>query len=299
MLEYDFQGVVGTHPLLRVSLPYADGALRVRLIACYGLLANLEDCFLRASDPSVTRSKLGWWYEELRRCRSEQPSHPLTASLLDSGAIFRWSPSLMDRLFQLCLSRVDHPGLKDERELYELCQAIGSIHLELEANLSNRIPGVQAEVADSAGMAGFTQILRESYLAKLPNFYWIPLTLTADTGLTRSQIGGLQAGKLAYEVMAGLVRLPIRLSKVEHHGGARPRHLDPALIAYSPHWCIHTMLQWRQLHRFWGKLRAQARPEIVVGELRKLHLGDSWAAWMTARRIGRERKGFERGPQHD
>jgi hypothetical protein len=299
MSEYGYEAIVGTYPLLRASLPYVDDTLRARLIPFFGLLASLEGCFTRASDTSVTRSKLGWWYEELQNALVAQPNHPLTSSLLDSGALARWSPAMLDRLFQLSLHRVDHPGLNDEKELHALCQSIGSIHLELEASLSDETTGATAGVADGTDIMGFTQILRECYLAKLPNFYWIPLSLTAATGLARSQVGGLQEGKVACRVMAGLLEAPTRWSQDGHQAAENTHPKNPALVARCSHWRIHAALQRRQLQRLHTNLADQALPGMISGELQALRFGDSWTAWRKARQISRERKSFGRRQEDD
>ena len=117
MPESGHEAVVRNFPLLRVSLQYVDGQLKARLTAMYGLLACLEDCFTRASDPAVTSSKLGWWYEELSHAGKSQGTHPVTASLLDTGALACWRPGLLEQLFQQAMLRIDHAGLRDEVEL--------------------------------------------------------------------------------------------------------------------------------------------------------------------------------------
>ena len=74
-------------PLLRLSLSYCDALVRPRVLAFYGLLATLEESFYRASDPVVTRARLGWWAEELVNARRQQTSHPLSEQLLATGVL--------------------------------------------------------------------------------------------------------------------------------------------------------------------------------------------------------------------
>ncbi len=285
MPDEGYERVIRNYPMMRISLQYCDPALKARLTAMYGLLASLEDCIIRASDPAISRAKLSWWYDELQQARTRPGNHPVTVSLQGSGALSCWTSNLIEKLLKLTLSRVDAPGLNDEEALRTLCEAIGMLQLELEASLYDGSSPDLAGTQRGATIDGFMQILRESFLAKLASFYWVPLTHTAHSGLARSQIASNRAGTESRQIMISMLNLLMTWGDADSINRGNLRKIPPVWAACCRHWLILTVLQLRQLQRLKRNLEAAEFSGDITSELLTVKLGDGWTAWRTARQL--------------
>lgn len=285
MPDDGYERVVREYPLMRISLQYCEPVLKARLTAMYGLLLSLEDCITRASEPEISRAKLGWWYEELQQARTATGNHPVTIGLQTSGALSCWSPSLVDSWLQQTLSRVDAPGLNDDDSLRKLCEAIGMVHLELEASLYAGSPTGLTETLPGAVASGFMQILRESYLAKLASFYWVPLTFIAQSGISRSQIASNRTGLESRRMLVDLLKRLDISSTPEPLTSRTSQGVTATLASKGRHWLVLTTLQQRQLQRLKRKLEASEFSGEISVELHAAGMWDGWVAWRTARRL--------------
>jgi phytoene/squalene synthetase len=266
-------------------MQYCKDPVKARLVAMYGLLASLEDCLIRASDPAISRAKLIWWSDELRQARGKSGTHPVTIRLRESGALASWPPDLTDRLLHLSLNRVEPNGLADEGALRTLCEEVGKVHLELEASLYGGDMPDLAEMVDMAVIQGFTQILRETFQAKRTSFYWLPLTYTARFGFTRAQIAANPAGSDSRQMIMSMLELlmdwveavPVKLRNYQGSSGA--------CVADIKHSSIVTALQLRQIARLQKALGSKHFKGDIANVLLSVKVSDGWAAWRLARRL--------------
>ncbi|MDZ4728582.1 MAG: hypothetical protein SH820_01390 [Xanthomonadales bacterium] len=275
------------YPALLLSLHYCDPADKARIIAMYGLLATVEESLHRASDPVVSRAKLGWWLQELRNVGRTEGVHSLISELQTSGVLSIWPEALITRLFALAMSRINSVGLNNENSLKEHCTSIGLLHLELELALHDSPLPEHALVQHWASINGLMQLIRESFNAKKPSYYWLPLTLCAQFGIERQQVADQPSAELSGRLFSRIAEIadswlnPIDGSPDHLH------NLPMSWLSKNRHWLVLSSLQQRQLRRLRVEL---AKPGLKVENLKALQrmdLGDGWCAWRLARQLNR------------
>lgn len=275
------------YPALQLSLHYCDPADKARIIALYRLLATVEESLHRASDPVVSRAKLGWWLKELLNADRTGGVHPLISELQTSGALRSWSEALIARLFALAVSRIDSVGLNNENSLKEHCTSIGLLHLELElALLDSRLPE-HAVVQHWASINGLMQLIRESFNAKKPSYYWLPLTLCAQFDIERQQVADQPSAELSSRLFSCITEIADSWLNQTDGCPDQLHNLPMSWLSKNRHWLLLSSLQQRQLRRLRLEL---AKPCIKVESLKALQrmdLGDGWCAWRLARQINR------------
>lgn len=285
-----YSSVSRAFPATRISFFYTSHAAKARITGLYRLLAIVEQCLYRASDHQVSIAKLTWWLDELYAARSGGGSHPLSLQLKSCGALDAWPEPLLKRLFTLALYRVDAAALSTEIELLDLCEAMGSVHLELECALLDYVVPNGAEIKQLNTVNGLMQLMRESFWATQASFYWVPLVLCAMLNLQRQQIveDVTESGRLWVPVIAQIIlgRFDCAAS-----GAVSVKGISSSWSRDNQHWLIFSFLQQRQLQRMtqgFGKPDSAAN---VVGLISRIRFLDGWAAWRIARQLQSGKKG--------
>ncbi len=276
------------YPMLRICLAYVNQSLCPKLLALYGLLATIEESLYRASDPVVSSAKLAWWYEELRRARDGNSTHPLSLQLQSSGALALWPEALIERMFKLAIERVEAAGVNDENSLHQLCESLGLVHLELELALQNiSLPDQRANqkaVRRLAAINGLMQLFRESYQTRQPTYYWVPLSDCGRLGIERLQIVEKPFDTKVRQVFEGIVKRTLdRESRVPNL--AFLKELPKSWAERSKHWLLLSMLQQRQLSLLQIKLAKPGFTGHTRDRWQQVRLGDGWFAWRIARQL--------------
>lgn len=280
----DHNAVSRAFPATRISFLYVSDPAKVRITGLYRLLATVEQCLYRASDNQVARAKLVWWLEELRAATYGNGTHPLSLQLRSCGALDAWPEALLTSLFTLALYRVDAAALGTEIELLNLCEAIGSTHLELECALLGHAVPDEPTIKQLSAVNGQIQLLRESFWAKEASFYWVPLTLCAKLNLQRQQINKDSVTKSGCSWIGAVTNLVLEKphpvpgsSAMEGILGDWSRH--------NLHWLLFSFLQQRQLQRV-AKISGFPRSASNVASLiSQIEFLDSWATWRIARQL--------------
>lgn len=292
MMQAESQTIIDrNYPALQLSLHYCDPSDKARILAMYGLLATVEETLHRASDPVVSRAKLGWWLEELNSARSAGERHPLTKELQDTGVLSAWPEALITRLFTLAMSRTEAQVLNNEESLKELCKSIGLVQLDMESALHD-LPLPDHDLAQQwATTNGFIQLLGESFKAKKPSYFWLPLTLCAQFGVARYQLANKPSAELSGRLFAYIIDVVMNWSSHAELKVEQLQELPKTWVSINRHWLILSSLQQRQLRRLRLEFTKRSLKVEDFKALQRTHLGDAWHAWRLARQLSRVSRG--------
>lgn len=283
-MQADIQALIDRNfPAMQLSVHYCDPADKAKILALYGLLATVEESLYRASDPVVSRAKLGWWLEELHHAGNTGGAHALTGQLQKSGALGAWSEGLISRLFSLAMSRIDASGLSNEESLRKLCLSAGLIQLELESALHSLPVPSHTLVQHWATINGLVQLFRESLKAKNPSYFWLPLNLCAQAGIERQHVADQTSSEMSRHLFARIIEIASGWHTGSGDRGKQLQSLPKPWASKNRHWLILSSLQHRQLSRLKLEL---ARPGLEAGNFKALQgmgVGDGWCAWRLAR----------------
>lgn len=286
-MQADIQVLIDRNfPAMQLSMFYCDPADKVKILAMYGLLATVEESLYRASDPVVSRAKLGWWLEELHHAESTGGVHALTGQLQNCGVLGAWPAALISRLFALAMSRIDASGLNNEKSLEKLCTSMGLIQLELESALHGLPVPDHALLQQWAAINGLVQLFRESLKAKNPSYFWLPLNLCAQVDIERQQVAAQTTSEKSRSLFARIIELTSGWQAGKKDRVKQLQSLPTPWVSKNRHWLILSSLQQRQLSRL--KL-GLAKPDLEVLDFKALQgigIGDGWCAWRMARLLG-------------
>src|SRR5690606_18561356 len=111
------------------------------------------------------------------------------------------------RLFALAMSRIDTSGLNNEESLEKLCMSIGLVQLELESALNDLPVPDHALVKQWAMINGLVQLFRESFKAKSPSYFWLPLNLCAQAGIERQQVADQTSSDMSRRLFTRIIEV--------------------------------------------------------------------------------------------
>jgi hypothetical protein len=284
-MDEGLQSIDRNFPSMQLSMHYCYPVERARTLALYGLLAAVEESLYRASDPVVSRAKLGWWLDELQNGDGAQGAHPLIGQLHNSGALSIWPKALIGRLFALAMNRIDASGFNNEEDLKELCVSIGLIQLELETGLHGLPMPDHALVQHWAAINGLIQLLRTSINSKDPSFYWVPLTFCAEFGIERQQLSNRLSTDLSGRLIASVIELVWNGHRSTSSQSDLLHALPTSWTSENRHWMVLSGLQQRELGRIKHQLVRSGLILKNVEVAQRLGIGDGWFAWRWARQL--------------
>jgi phytoene/squalene synthetase len=278
------------YPALRLSLPYVAMPLRQKMLALYGLLANIEASVYRASDPVVTRARLAWWLQELQQARNDNANHPISKQLHSSGALEVLPEELLGRLVVSTEQRLDLASVGDDTNLKTLCEGLGLIQLELELALLGEVFSEFPGCREFAAMNGLVQLLRESFRSRQASYSWIPLTLCAQFEMNRKSLAANPGSPECKALFQELAALGLSWVPVSGSWDSILKQVPEPRFTWNVHWLIMTNLQKRQLHRVSKGVQHERVSEGRAFAFEKPGILDAWSTWRLAHRINAWRK---------
>lgn len=177
--------LVPGHPLA-LTLPYADPALRPRLLALHTVVAEIAAVPGSVSDPGVAQRKLDWW----RQALVEQLPHPALRALIETGAAGRLPAGAWQPLLAAVESEIRLPRFEQTHEWTAHCRAVAGSGAALELTLVEREPEptVREAVTEMAGAGYRLRMLRDLVLDARRERWWLPLALQAEFQLSRTEL---------------------------------------------------------------------------------------------------------------
>ncbi len=273
--------ILRTRPNFRVSQPYAIRETSARLLALYAMFASLEDLTCRVADEQVARSKLAWWQVQLLGSEYASSAHPVTRQLRESGALAAPALDQIKSLLNSVGQRLDLATIVDETELRAMCILVARDQMKLEWSLQAAVPESDFPVERACAVMGLTQLMRESSLAVVPDYKWIPLTMLARFGVNRSDLVRHPDSESVRNLKKQLCVLGSNW--LAEKGDVRNSPLITCSLPDTPgarHWLIQLGLCIRLLQKLPGKTRAEAHRMFSQPTV-----GEAWCAWRWARKL--------------
>ena len=106
---------------LHYSLLFSPIERRRVATALYALRRELDEAVEQASDPTVGRSALAWWTQEMQRLFDGAPQHPVTRALAPHVPVYGLSPDPFVRSLQARLRLLEPDPFDDFDALKQYC----------------------------------------------------------------------------------------------------------------------------------------------------------------------------------
>jgi len=278
-VRFCWEQVLRTNRLFRISAAFAPRDRAAQLLPLYALFGAVEEICSEHADEDVARRKLDWWRQEFAQLEYQGSNHPILREFVRTGAHHALRKDSLARLFDDAESRLDAEAPADIVGLRDLCRSLSQPQFELELSLSGIQQGTPRSLDDYSAVSGLAQLLRESGRRRPPaDYWWLPLTLMARHGLSRSEIS--RDGRpipAARAVFADLLQgcadwnpPPAPGKAASEPGSATLRHLF-----------VLGQLQAAAVRRL-----QPSQPGQFATELTRLGLPQLYQAWKAARRIG-------------
>jgi hypothetical protein len=239
---------------------------QLRVTALEALFATVREVPRTVSDPGVALAKLAWWRAEVERARTAEPSqHPLVRALAAVGVLEDLPADAWHALLDDAAAQVDRsmaPTTGDWRDR-ELCGSLCEMRI---------LTSILDPAADPERLAPVSVAAR--WLTMVEGFGpfraadWLSLDLIARHGVSSADESPLDTSEPLLLAMADFAAtLGQWLDGV---GGSEP---------HSRFLAVREVLTRRRLRR----LARQPRRAVA----RAATVGDTFAAWRTARRVAR------------
>lgn len=282
--ENDFrfcqERVARTRPLFLLSSQFAPAECRGSLLALYALLASIEDSVSRTSDPDVAQSRLVWLRSEWFRPPATGTAHPVLRQLGARVERDQIPADLIEEEFSLARRRLDREVVRDSEELTDFCERIGRNQLGLERAVVGDVSSAGGEPVHFLRGNGLMQIFREGLRSPRLGCWWLPMNLSARTGVSRDAVlleMDLHAARVVTRSVSDLAKSWNKAALPQGAGAERS-----GANGANPHWRVYSQLQSRKLKHLTGHDTSSL--EEWLGTVRPL---DAIIAWRTSRKFAR------------
>lgn len=278
--RFCWEQVLRTNRLFRISQVFAPAGLAGKLLPLHALFGAVEEICSEHADTDIARRKLDWWRREVSQLGDRGSNHPILRELLQTGAWEVLRRDSLGRLFDGAEARLDPASPLGIEDLHEHCRDLSRPRFELELSLSGGGPGFPHAVSALAVTSGLAQLMREAHRRpSAGRYWWLPLSLMAQHGVGRAEIGPPAAAPQVRALLADLIDACCAWSPSED----RRHETGPAR---TPDSARHLVVMGRLQAHALGRMRS-AQPERFDAELDRVGLAQLYQAWKAARRISR------------
>lgn len=135
------------------ALRQASAASQPRLTACFALRREFEETVKETSDPTIGRTKLAWWQNELGALASGTPSHPVSKALAAYLPDVKSEYPALQTLLAGYEMDLDQARYLDYPNLRRYLQAVGGTFASLVARATAQDAASAAQWAAPLGEA--------------------------------------------------------------------------------------------------------------------------------------------------
>jgi phytoene synthase len=135
---------------------------RAAITAFYAFCREVDDVVDEVSDPSVARTKLGWWQNEVHQAFAGQPSHPTLKALMSHVPVYGLTESQLQAVIQGCQMDLEQTRYLDYPGLQRYCHLVAGVVGEVSARIFGQTDARTTEYAHTLGLAfQLTNIIRD------------------------------------------------------------------------------------------------------------------------------------------
>ena len=135
---------------------------RAAITAFYAFCREVDDVVDEVTDPSVARTKLAWWQNEVARAYAGQPSHPVMHALMPLAADYRIEARHLLAVIEGCQMDLEQTRYLDFAGLQRYCHLVAGIVGEVAAQIFGQTQAQTTAYAHKLGLAfQLTNIIRD------------------------------------------------------------------------------------------------------------------------------------------
>jgi 15-cis-phytoene synthase len=162
---------------------------RRAITALYAFCREVDDVVDEVREPTIARTKLAWWREEVAKIYHGRPQHPVALALCDVVGPYQLEEARLVELIHGMQMDLDYNAYPDFEALKVYCHRVAGV----VGTLSARIFGFQdARTLDYAADLGIafqlTNIIRDVGEDARRNRVYLPLHELAEFGVTTDDI---------------------------------------------------------------------------------------------------------------
>lgn len=175
------------------SFRFLPDRKRRAITALYAYCREVDDIVDNMSDPSVARTKLAWWREEIGRLFAGSPQHPVTRALAEPIAGFNLPREHFLEIIDGMEMDLDYQSYPSFRELSLYCHRVASMVGLMAAEIFGYEDRHTQKYAHNLGTAfQLTNILRDVREDASRGRIYIPLDEMQRFGVSNEEIMGIQ-----------------------------------------------------------------------------------------------------------
>lgn len=135
---------------------------RAAITAFYAFCREVDDVVDEVTDPSVARTKLAWWQNEVARAYAGQPSHPVMLALMPLAADYGIEARHLLAVIEGCQMDLEQTRYLDFAGLQRYCHLVAGIVGEVAAQIFGQTQPQTTAYAHQLGLAfQLTNIIRD------------------------------------------------------------------------------------------------------------------------------------------
>jgi len=150
---------------------------RAAITAFYAFCREVDDVVDEVSDPSVARTKLAWWQNEVARAYAGQPSHPVMLALMPLAADYGIEARHLLAIIEGCQMDLEQTRYLDFAGLQRYCHLVAGIVGEVAAQIFGQNQAQTTAYAHKLGLAfQLTNIIRDVGEDALRGRIYLPMS---------------------------------------------------------------------------------------------------------------------------
>jgi phytoene synthase len=131
--------------------------------ALYALRRELDEAVEQASDPTVARSAMAWWMQEVQRLFEGEPQHPVTRALAPHVSVYGLSPEPFVHALQARLRLLEPDPFDDFDALAQYCYLAAAPFDQAAAMVFGGVgPDTQAHARELALAVQMIRLVRDA-----------------------------------------------------------------------------------------------------------------------------------------
>lgn len=135
---------------------------RAAITAFYAFCREVDDVVDEVADPTVARTKLGWWQAEVAKSFAGQPTHPVMQALMPLVPTFGIEQHQLQAIIEGCQMDLEQTRYLDFPGLQRYCHLVAGVVGEVSAAIFGQTDPATTRYAHTLGLAfQLTNIIRD------------------------------------------------------------------------------------------------------------------------------------------
>ncbi len=277
-LQYCRDRVLVTGSPLRLTHLFVGREAAQKLICISALIADIGNIPYQVADPSVARTKLAWWLQELQRFQAAEARHPITQAM-QALKLENLPKSDFEAWVDALAGLIDPPPLENGAQLMRHCEAVGGQAAWLEAFALNAGNDAAAYCRAAGSARYLVHLIRDLPADAGAGRCWLPLDIQARYRINRDNMLRSPASDWPVSGWDAAVRDMCRLAATAFDSADR----ELAGLGRRDAGIAHIHIQSALARRLLRQLAR--RPSVILQ--RRVRVSDwytLWAAWRVGRR---------------